>query len=83
MDHSPDALLRPEHGAFYTTQGLARAAEHLVPGGVLGIWSALAPEPAFERRLASVFARVRSEGVAFWNANNDADEVNAVYLAWR
>jgi spermidine synthase len=83
VDHSPDALLRPEHGAFYTRQGLAAAAEHLAPGGVLGVWSALAPEPEFERRLAAVFARVRGVPVAFWNANNDADEVNAVYLAWR
>ncbi len=82
VDHSPEALLRPEHGAFYGEAGLTRAAQHLAPGGVLGIWSALAPEPAFERRLAHVFPRTRSEAISFWNVNNDAEEVNSVYLAW-
>lgn len=83
VDHSPEALLRPEHGAFYGTPGLRRAAQHLAPGGVLAIWSALAPEPAFERRLAQVLPRSRAEAVTFWNVNNDAEEVNSVYLAWR
>jgi spermidine synthase len=82
VDHSPEALLRPEHGGFYTRAGLQRAALHLAPGGVLGIWSALAPEPVFERRLAQAFARTRSEAIAFHNVNNDAEEVNTVYLAW-
>jgi spermidine synthase len=82
VDHGPDALLRPEHGGFYTPDGLARAARHLEPGGVLGIWSALAPDDRFTARLAGVFARARAEAVSFWNVNNDADETNAVYLAW-
>jgi spermidine synthase len=83
VDHSPDALLRPEHGSFYRRAGLAAASQHLAPGGVLAVWSALAPERAFERRLGTAFRRVQCESVAFWNANNDAHEVNAVYLAWR
>lgn len=82
VDHSPDALLRPEHGGFYAAAGLARAARHLAPGGVLGIWSALAPEEAFRRRLAGVFPRVEAHPVSFWNPNNDAEETNSVYLAW-
>lgn len=82
VDHGPQALLRPEHGAFYGEQGLATAALHLVPGGVLGLWSALAPEPEFERRLARVFPRSAAHAVTFWNVNNDAEEVNGVYLAW-
>jgi hypothetical protein len=82
VDHSPEALLRPEHGAFYAVDGLRRAGRHLAPGGVLAIWSALAPEERFTARLASVFPRARAEAIRFWNANNDADETNAVYLAW-
>jgi spermidine synthase len=82
VDHSPEALLRPEHGAFYGEDGLRRAAQHVAPGGVLAIWSALAPEERFTARLAKVFARVHAEAVSFWNANNDADETNAVYLGW-
>lgn len=82
VDHAPESLLRPEHGAFYAEAGLTRAARHLAPGGVLAIWSALAPEEAFRARLARVFPVAAAEAVTFWNANNDAEEVNAVYLAW-
>lgn len=82
VDHSPDALLRPEHGSFYAREGLTAARRHLAPGGVLGIWSALGPEAGFTARLERVFAHVRAEAISFWNPNNDADETNGVYLAW-
>lgn len=82
VDHTPEALLRPEHKGFYSEAGLACAARHLAPGGVLGVWSALAPEQAFLRRLSRVFARARAEAVTFWNPNNDAEETNSIYLAW-
>lgn len=83
VDHSPEALLRPEHGSFYDEAGLRAAARHLVPGGVLGIWSALAPEPGFTARLERAVGRAQAHAVEFWNVNNDAQEVNSVYLAWR
>jgi spermidine synthase len=82
VDHSPEALLRPEHGSFYAPDGLLAARRHLAPGGVLAVWSALGPEAGFVARLERVFARVKAESIAFWNPNNDADEVNGVYLAW-
>ena len=82
VDHTPDALLRPEHGAFYADTGLRKAAAHVAPGGVLAVWSALAPETAFRARLGRVFRRAEAEAVTFWNANNDAEETNAIYLAW-
>jgi spermidine synthase len=83
VDHTPDALLRPEHGAFYGEEGLRRASRHLAPGGVLAIWSALAPDPRFTARLARVFAAAHAHAVSFWNANNDAEETNTVYVAAR
>ena len=82
VDHAPESLLRPAHGAFYAEAGLRQAARHLAPGGVLAIWSALAPEEGFRARLQRVFPRATAEAVSFWNANNDAEEVNAVYLGW-
>lgn len=50
VDNGPRALTRPVNGWLYTADGLARAWRALIPGGVLGVWSA-APDPAFTRRL--------------------------------
>ena len=83
VDHTPEALLRPEHGAFYAEDGLRKAACHVAPGGVLGIWSALAPDARFTGRLEQVFRTARAHAVSFWNANNDAEETNTVYVATR
>ena len=38
IDHSPENLLHPQHGGFYTPAGLAALAAQLHPGGV--IWPA-------------------------------------------
>jgi spermidine synthase len=50
IDNGPMALTRMTNGWLYTRQGLRMAHAALVPGGVLGVWSAL-PDPAFTRRL--------------------------------
>jgi spermidine synthase len=41
VDNGPTALTRPTNGWLYTRKGLEAAKAALIPGGILGIWSAL------------------------------------------
>jgi spermidine synthase len=50
VDNGPNHLTRPNNGWLYQGQGVDAAWAALVPGGVLGIWSA-ASDPALTRRL--------------------------------
>lgn len=81
IDHSPDALLDARSSGFYGTRGLAQLACQLHPGGIFGLWSNDRPDPAFEDRLTSVFARVWAEPVTFFNPLQDRPYTQTVYLA--
>jgi spermidine synthase len=61
VDNGPSALSQPANGWLYTLAGLAAAHAALVPGGVLGVWSAYA-DAGFKRRLqrAGFDAEVRN-----------------------
>lgn len=50
IDNGPTALTRPGNGWLYTKEGLSVAHDALIPGGILGIWSA-ASNKSFTRRL--------------------------------
>jgi len=50
VDNGPKALTRPTNGWLYTAEGLDAARAALLPGGVLGIWSAH-PDSSFTARL--------------------------------
>jgi len=81
IDHSPRKLLHPRHAAFYQPEGLAGLADHLNPGGVFALWSNDAPDEAFQRVLADVFAISDSHVVTFDNWRGDHDASNTVYVA--
>ena len=81
IDHSPRKLLHPRHAALYEPEGLARLASHLHPGGVFALWSNDAPDEAFQRVLADVFAISDSHVVTFDNWRGDHDASNTVYVA--
>jgi spermidine synthase len=81
IDHSPRKLLHPRHAALYAPEGMARLAGHLHPGGVFALWSDDAPDDAFERVLADVFATSTSHVVTFDNLRGDHDASNTVYVA--
>jgi spermidine synthase len=81
IDHSPDFLLDPAAAGFYTPEGLARLARHLVPGGVFGLWSNDPPAPAFIDRLAEAFASGWAEPVTFMNPLQGREVTQTVYLA--
>lgn len=83
IDHAPDALLGPAHQAFYTTEGLARAAALLAPGGAFGFWSSGEPQEAFRALLSRVFSDVQARRVVAFNPMIDAEQVDTVYVAAR
>lgn len=81
IDHAPDNLLSPSHAPFYTTDGLARLADHLETGGIFGLWSNDPPDAAFIGLLGEVFAEPQAQIVKFENAAGDGDAACTVYLA--
>ncbi len=55
IDHTPDHLLDQRSGGFYSIEGLQRLTTHLLPGGIMGLWSDAVTDDAFTGRLSSVF----------------------------
>lgn len=74
-DNGPSWLVRPENGRLYADAGLAALARVLLPGGVLGVWSAQ-PEAAFTARLARHFGWVQATEVPHHRGQPDV-----IYLA--
>ena len=83
VDHSPQHLLDPSHGAFYTPDGLTRLTEILASDGVFGLWSDDPPDPAFEASLDAVFAHRETHEVAFANPITGGESASTVYVAQR
>lgn len=81
IDHSPSVLLRGSPAEFYRRGGLARLADHLVPGGVFALWSADPVDNDFLSLLGGVFAAVRAEQITFLNPMLDREDTNVIYIA--
>ncbi len=81
VDHSPQNLLDPSHGPFYTPDGLARLAAIIAPGGVFGLWSDDPPDPDFEAALDTVFATRKTHVVSFANPITGGESASTVYVA--
>jgi spermidine synthase len=81
IDHSPEALLDDRSQGFYRTEGLEALARHIRPGGIFGLWSNDAPDPAFTARLSGVFAEAWAEPVTFHNPLQNRPFTQAIYLA--
>jgi spermidine synthase len=81
VDHSPQNLLHPSHGAFYTADGLARLAAILAPAGVFGLWSDDPPDPEFEAVLDEVFEQGTTHVVSFANPLTGGESASTVYVA--
>lgn len=82
IDHSPDFLLDERSKAFYSTDGLARLAAHIHPGGVMALWSDAKPDHAFTAQLKTVFANACAEPVSFDNPLQQSQRVTqTIYLA--
>jgi hypothetical protein len=81
IDHSPTALLHPDHAELYTTTGLARLAAQIRPGGVFAMWSNEPPDTAFQALLAAAFADQEARIIEFDNPLQGRVAAATVYLA--
>ena len=80
IDHSPTQYLSIANASFYSTENLALMAEQLKPGGVFAMWSQNLPEPSFESLLNTVFDKVESHVVSFYNPFQGGESTNTVYV---
>ncbi len=83
IDHSPRALLHPEHARFYSTEGLGRMRAGIAAGGVFAMWSDEGPDAEFITVLQAVFANVRAEVVAFDNPLTGGASACTIYICDR
>ena len=81
VDDSPEHLLSPRHGSFYTELGLADARRSLRPGGVFALWTAGEVLPEFLGRLRQVFGNAEAQAVEFYNPLHSLEDVNTIYVA--
>lgn len=81
IDHTPHHLLAPEHGGFYSTEGLRCLRSLLRPDGVFALWSDDPPEDEFVATLESVFQQVRSDVVSFPNPHTGGTSACTVHVA--
>ncbi len=80
IDHSPSEYLNPSNASFYTTDNLALMAQQLKPEGVFAMWSQNLPDPDFEALLKTVFTRVDSHVISFYNPFQSGESTNSVYV---
>ncbi len=80
IDHSPTEFLNSANASFYTTENLSLMADQLKPGGVFAMWSQNLPEASFEALLKTVFERVESHVVSFYNPFQNCESTNSVYV---
>jgi hypothetical protein len=83
IDHSPRALLHPEHARFYSVEGLGRLRDGIAAGGVFAMWSDEGPDEAFIALLEAVFVNIRAEVVAFDNPLTGGASTCTIYLCDR
>lgn len=81
IDHSPQDFLHPTHASLYSAEGLAKASNHLRPGGVFALWSNDPPEDVFLKTLSDAFASADAHVVTFYNPLQDREATNTVYVA--
>ncbi|TAJ64880.1 hypothetical protein [Brevundimonas sp.] len=83
IDHSPRALLHPDHARFYADAGLRRLRDGVADGGVFAMWSDEGPDADFIALLEAVFVNVRAEVVAFDNPLTGGASTCTIYVCDR
>lgn len=80
IDHSPTEYLNASNASFYTTDNLTLMAQKLKPEGVFSMWSQNLPDDQFIALLKTVFHRVESHIVSFYNPFQNGESTNSVYV---
>ncbi|MEP3275659.1 MAG: spermidine synthase [Stappiaceae bacterium] len=82
IDHTPERLLDQRSQNFYSPEGYDRLANHLHPGGIVGLWSDEEPDEAITNVLGQSFSEAWAAPVVFANPLQDNRPVTqTVYLA--
>jgi len=79
VDNGPNALTHPDNGWLYTPAGLEAARDALIPGGILGVWSA-APDDDFTLRLRD--AGFAAEVLPFTEDERLTPDDTGVHVLW-
>lgn len=82
VDHSPQDVLGDESHGFYSQAGLAKAKQHLVPGGIVGVWSYAEDTPLLSE-MQNVFCDVEVEQVTVWNDLIDEEQTDWLFYGRR
>ena len=83
IDHSPRALLHPDHARFYADEGLRSLRDGIAEGGIFAMWSDEGPDADFTTALTAVFSNVRAEVVAFDNPLTGGASTCTIYICDR
>ena len=79
VDNGPEALTRPYNGWLYSPKGLQAAYQSLIPGGVLGIWSA-APDSKLTARLRK--NRFEVEVLSHTEKGRPTEDGSGTHILW-
>lgn len=79
VDNGPGALTRPANGWLYNPQGIQAAWDALIPGGILGIWSA-AGDDSFTRRL--VDGGFETEFLPYFEDGRPTPDDDGTHVLW-
>lgn len=82
VDHSPEDQLASANAAFYTVEGLSRAAEHLRAGGVIALWSYAQHSPLLDA-MQQVFGDVEARPITYFNQHVHEEFTDWLYLGRR
>lgn len=82
VDHSPEEQLAEAGNPFYTAEGFARAARHLHPHGVLGVWSYAEHTPTLDSMRQSL-TDVEAHPVTYYNEHVDEEFTDWIFTGRR
>ncbi|MEE2825076.1 MAG: spermidine synthase [Planctomycetota bacterium] len=82
VDHSPDERLAEENLSFYSVAGLEAARQHLLPGGVLAVWSYAESSP-FADAMKKMLVDVTVVPVSYQNELIDEKRTDWLFFGRR